>query len=445
MTHQAQGGRRFARTLKAAWSAALAVALTGAVGLAVATPAQAASVDTNKWYVLENHQSGKALEVANFSTAAGGELQQYTRNDGAWQQWRFISVGSGYYVIENRHSGKVIDLWENKTADGTPFKQWDRNDRYNQQFKLVDSNKGEHVRLINRANNGAVTVTDRSKADFASITVLSNKNQYNQQWKLIPVSTSGNTGGSNSGDTGNTGGNNSGDTGKADGQFAAWPKAASSKKVSSTIKVPKSGLDGKMVRYYGISDGSQDESQPAMFELEDGATIKNVIIGEGAGDGIHCKGTCTIENVWWENVGEDAATQKGKISGQVMTINGGGARSADDKVFQHNGPGKMVIKNVQIEDFGKVFRSCGNCSTQYARSVEIDNIMVTAPGKSLVGINSNLGDKATIRNVTIVGDSKRKIAICEEYKGVTKGEPKKVASGPSSACNYSDKDITYRD
>ena len=88
-----------------------------------------------------------------------------------------------------------------------------------------------------------------------------------------------------------------------------------------------------------------------------------------------------------------------------MTVNGGGARSASDKVFQHNGPGKFVIKNFQVSDFGKLYRSCGNCSKQYARTVVIDNIKVTAPGKSLVGINSNLGDKATITNVTIYNDS----------------------------------------
>ncbi|WP_029069505.1 pectate lyase [Jonesia quinghaiensis] len=435
MERQASTASRFKRTMKAAWSAAFALAITGAVGVTVATPAQAASVDTNQWYVLENRQSGKVMEVADWSTADGGVIQQFTRNDGAWQQWRFKSVGSGWYVLENRHSGKVVDLWENKTADGTPFRQFTAHNGVNQQFKLADSNGGAHKRLINNASSKALTVTDRSKADFATVTALSDKNQFNQQWKLIPVSTSGSTGGSTDAGTG---------TGVADGNFASWPKASSQTKVSKTIPVPKSGFDGKMVRYYGISAGDQDENQPAMFELEDGATIKNVIIGDGAGDGIHCKGTCTIENVWWENVGEDAATHKGKESNHVMTVNGGGARSADDKVFQHNGSGKVVIKNFQVEDFGKLYRSCGNCSKQYARSVEISNILATGPALSIAGINSNLGDKATIKNVTIVNDPKKKIAICEEYNGVTKGEPKKISTGPSSACNYSASTVTYR-
>ena len=43
-----------------------------------------------------------------------------------------------------------------------------------------------------------------------------------------------------------------------------------------------------------------------IFILEDGATLSNVIIGPNQAEGVHCKGTCTINNVWWEDVCEDA-------------------------------------------------------------------------------------------------------------------------------------------
>jgi pectate lyase len=76
-----------------------------------------------------------------------------------------------------------------------------------------------------------------------------------------------------------------------------------------TGTIPVSGtFDGGMKRYCCIGDGGQSESQDPVFELAPGATIKNVIIGAPAGDGIHCLGNCTIQNVWWEDVGEDAAT-----------------------------------------------------------------------------------------------------------------------------------------
>ncbi|MEU2199731.1 pectate lyase [Isoptericola sp. NPDC019482] len=402
----------------AAAVAAVVVAVTALVGTAV--PAAAASVDTGAWYVLLNRQSGKAMEVANWSTADGEIVQQWDRNDGAWQQWRFLDSGDGYYRLQNRNSGKVLDLWEWSLSDGAGFRQFGDLNAANQQFRLVDS-EGGRVRLLNRHSGKAVTVTDRSTANGATVTQLTNANQYNQQWELVKVG-SGST---------------------PPGSFPAWPSANGQQKVSDTIEVSGT-LDGGMKRYYGISSGDQDESQPPIFELSDGETLKNVIIGTGAGDGVHCTGTCTLQNVWWEDVGEDAATLKGSSSSQVMTVDGGGARSASDKVFQHNGPGKFVIKNFQVEDFGKLYRSCGNCSKQYARTVVVQNVQVTAPGKSLVGINSNLGDKATLSGVTILGDSSRKIYICEEYKGVTSGEPSKIGDGPSAACGYSSSDITYR-
>ena len=226
---------------------------------------------------------------------------------------------------------------------------------------------------------------------------------------------------------------------------ATWPTPTGKVKVTATIKVTGT-FDGGGKQYYGIGDGSQSESQSAMFEIANGGTVKNVIIGTPAGDGIHCTGTCSIKNVWWQDVGEDAATQKGKIAGQVMTIDGGGAQKASDKVFQHNGPGSMVIKNFVVKDFGKLYRSCGNCSTQYKRSVTLSNVLVIAPGKSLVGINTNYGDKATISGVTIQGDTSKKIHICAKYLGNSKGaEPPSPTYGADSTyCLYSSSSVTYK-
>jgi len=224
-----------------------------------------------------------------------------------------------------------------------------------------------------------------------------------------------------------------------------WPTAQGTVKVTSTTKVSGT-FDGGLKRYYGIGDGGQGESQDPMFTVADGGTVKNVIIGTPAGDGIHCLGTCTIQNVWWEDVGEDAATQKGTKSSQVMTIDGGGAQKASDKIFQHNGPGTMIIKNFVAKDFGKLYRSCGNCSKQYKRTVIVQNVTVIAPGKVLAGINTNYGDKATFTVITIQGDSSKKIHICDRFTGNSSGaEPPKTGTGPDGTfCVYTASDITYK-
>ncbi|NKE60717.1 pectate lyase [Lentzea sp. PSKA42] len=229
---------------------------------------------------------------------------------------------------------------------------------------------------------------------------------------------------------------------------STFPTPTGPKPVSATIKVPAGTYDGGMKRFYGtgkLGSGGQNENQDPIFQLADGATLKNVVLGAPAADGIHCLGTCTLTNVWWEDVGEDAATFKGTSSSQTMTVNGGGARKASDKVFQHNGPGTMVIRNFQVDDFGKLYRSCGNCKTQHKRNVVLENITAFSPGKTLVGINTNYGDTARLSKITIVGDSSRKIVVCEKYRGVTSGEPTKIGSGPDSTnCLYKTSDVTYR-
>src|SRR5689334_25149698 len=132
-------------------------------------------------------------------------------------------------------------------------------------------------------------------------------------------------------------------------------------------------FDGHMGRFVGsgpLGTSSQSENQDPLFLLTEGATLQNVILGNPAADGVHCAGNCTLKNVWWEDVGEDAATLEGKSASQVMTIDGGGANHAADKMFQHDGAGTMIIQNFCAEDFGKLYRSCGNCSTQYKRTVQ---------------------------------------------------------------------------
>jgi hypothetical protein len=219
-----------------------------------------------------------------------------------------------------------------------------------------------------------------------------------------------------------------------------WPtKTGDAGLPNGTISVTGT-FDGGMKRYCCIGDGGQSESQDPMFELANGATIKNVILGSPAGDGIHCLGTCTIQNVWWEDVGEDAATFLGTSGGTSYVI-GGGARSASDKVFQHNGNGTVNISGFYVESAGKLYRACGNCSTAYQRNVVIDNIIVKSTSV-VAGININWGDTARFTRITVYGSA----TICDKYNGAPKGsEPTHVGSGADGVnCFYSASDITYR-
>ena len=180
------------------WRTGIAVAaitaLAGTISAVVTpVPAAAATIDTGAYYVLVNRNSGKVLDVADTSTADGALIQQWSRNDGQWQQFQFVSSGSGYYRLKARHSGKVIDLWEWNTANGAEFRQWPDLNGTNQQFQVLDSDSG-YVRLINRHSGKALEVWERSTADGARISQYSDVNGTNQQWQLVKISSSPGTG-----------------------------------------------------------------------------------------------------------------------------------------------------------------------------------------------------------------------------------------------------------
>ncbi|MFG2727228.1 RICIN domain-containing protein [Streptomyces canus] len=172
-------------------AAALAIGMLAVVNPA---PAEAATVDTNAWYVLVNRNSGKALDVSDTSTADGARVSQWTRHDGANQQWQFVDSGGGFYRLKARHSGKVLDVAGASTADGAAIQQWADQNGANQQFRLADSDAG-HVRLINRTSGKAVEVQGASTADGGNVVQYSDWAGANQQWQMIKLSSGGGDGG----------------------------------------------------------------------------------------------------------------------------------------------------------------------------------------------------------------------------------------------------------
>src|SRR3954452_4157495 len=219
----------------------------------------------------------------------------------------------------------------------------------------------------------------------------------------------------------------------------ASPSSAGSVKISDTVSVSGT-FDGGMKTYCCIGDGSQSESQDPMFEIANGGTLQNVILGSPAGDGVHCLGTCTIKNVWWNDIGEDAATFLGTGGGTSYVI-GGGAKAGSDKTFQHNGNGTVNISGFYLNGAGKLYRACGNCTNSYQRNVVIDNVLLTGVD-TVAGINTNWGDTATITRVTVNSGA----VVCGMYKGVAKGsEPTYLGEGwNTSNCKVNKSDITYK-
>ncbi len=202
-------------------------------------------------------------------------------------------------------------------------------------------------------------------------------------------------------------------------------------------------FDGLNKRY-NLSGGSQSEGQPPLFEVQEGGVVRNVIIGSLAADGIHCKGNCTIERVWWEDIGEDAATAMGP-AGTIMNITCGAAFNGSDKTFQFNGRGELHISKFYVQSAGKLARTCGDCTNNGGPRKIVINDVITRDVSTIVGINTNFGDTAIIRNLTLNNSGTSKTKICQVYKGVVKGSGSSSALGvefDTANCDVRPADVT---
>ncbi|KAL1601584.1 hypothetical protein SLS60_006499 [Paraconiothyrium brasiliense] len=251
----------------------------------------------------------------------------------------------------------------------------------------------------------------------------------------VPAASGGASGSSTASAPASSSGSTSGNS-----TTGTMPASAGQSTLSEPMKVT-GVFDGGMVTFdRGVECTGQTEGDDsdAVFDIQAGGTLKNVIIGANQKEGVHCQGSCTLENVWWEAVCEDAFTIKVQEADATTTITGGGASGAEDKVLQHNGGGTLKVSGFTVDNFGKLYRACGNCKESVDRHVELDNIKATGGTSTLVGINPNFGDTAKITNSCITGTK----VICEEFEGTTPGnEPKSVSTGPSDTCVYTDADI----
>ncbi|RLN56741.1 hypothetical protein BBJ29_008076 [Phytophthora kernoviae] len=216
----------------------------------------------------------------------------------------------------------------------------------------------------------------------------------------------------------------------------SWPESKGSVSFEEVYTI-KAGevFDGKMKTYdrTNITCLGQEESgnSTAVFLLEAGATLKNAII----------------------DVCEDALSIKGGNASSVSKVIGGGARYADDKIIQHNGLGTVVIDGFFAQDFGKLYRSCGNCkSNPRQRFLNVSNILVDLeiiqaqrvdPNVSIVMMNENFGDQAVLHNIH-VKPSTENYTECASSMGtnISGSRPVILSNGPKNpVCQYSYDDV----
>ncbi|POS71424.1 hypothetical protein DHEL01_v210186 [Diaporthe helianthi] len=226
--------------------------------------------------------------------------------------------------------------------------------------------------------------------------------------------------------TNGTGKGSGGSSGGGGSLSTTLPASAGTVQESAAIEV-SGEFDGGMQTFErspSVCTDGESGQDAAMFILADGATLSNVIIGQGQAEGVQCSGICTLNNVWFETVCEDAMTFRQQ--GGISYINGGGAFGARDKIVQFNGRGTVHITNFYADGYGKLARSCGNCKANGGPREFIIEGVQAVNGGGLCGVNSNFGDKCTIIN-SCQGEGN----ACTIWEGTEGGgEPTQLSAEP---------------
>ncbi|KAH9814502.1 pectate lyase-domain-containing protein [Melampsora americana] len=153
----------------------------------------------------------------------------------------------------------------------------------------------------------------------------------------------------------------------------------------------------------------------AVFVLQEGATLKNCILGYSQ-ESVYCRGTCQVENCHWLQICDEAIAFY-MPSGQA-TVTGCSFSNAGNKALQFNGGGTVNVNNSCFNNVDIAYRSCGKkCSTAKRAVVFTNNIIDGV--NTFAGYNHQHGDTAHIS-----GSSGKAIKYMCEAKdsGTPKGQ-----------------------
>ena len=81
-----------------------------------------------------------------------------------------------------------------------------------------------------------------------------------------------------------------------------FPKSSGTTNLAAAKTVaPGESFDGEMLQWDRSPSTCQDKAEggdaDAVFIVQEGGTLSNVVIGPNNGEGVHCLGSCTLNNM----------------------------------------------------------------------------------------------------------------------------------------------------
>ncbi|MGC0336357.1 RICIN domain-containing protein [Streptomyces sp. SLBN-8D4] len=137
-------------------------------------------------YRIVNRKSGKVVDVFNFGTANGTNIQQWPWLNNTAQKWTFASTGDGYYEIKNVNSGKLMEVAGLSRVDGGNVSIYSDSNVPQQHWAVTPTGDGYYY-LTNRFSGLSLNVDGGSTADGANIDQFTYSRAPEEQWQIIAL------------------------------------------------------------------------------------------------------------------------------------------------------------------------------------------------------------------------------------------------------------------
>ena len=137
----------------------------------------------NGTYIVTAVNSGSALDDPDSSKTDGEDMDIWTVNDGANQQWTVTNVSTNVITLTNGASGQLLDVAGASKSSGALVDQWPGNGQTNQQWTVISVGSG--VYELTSVNSGlALSVVGGGTANGTGVDQLTYSGSTSQQWKF---------------------------------------------------------------------------------------------------------------------------------------------------------------------------------------------------------------------------------------------------------------------
>lgn len=126
--------------------------------------------DGGVYRITPRHAQSKSLELYNFNSSNGANVNQWEYWGGDFQHWVAEDRGGGYWSFHPvPATGRAMDVWEMSTANGANIAIYDYWGGDGQQWYFTNAGSGGWVRIISRLSGKCLDVENASGSDGANV------------------------------------------------------------------------------------------------------------------------------------------------------------------------------------------------------------------------------------------------------------------------------------